>query len=94
LCVEWTPANLERLAGALRELDAELAVSADDSVPVPVLDARLLSDMEIANWSTRAGRLDMLRSIPTATRSRASSRSSPPAPPNSPWPSTGCRNGL
>jgi hypothetical protein len=62
--VEWSPENLDRLAGALRDLDAELTISPHESLPVPVIDARLLGNMEIGTWTTRAGGLDTLRGIP------------------------------
>jgi hypothetical protein len=64
VCVQWSPENLERLAAALRELDAELSISATETLRPPVLDARLLAGIQIGNWSTLAGRLDTLRDIP------------------------------
>jgi hypothetical protein len=60
---EWTPDNPSRLAQALTELHAGLSIGPDQTIPVPLIDRRLLSQMEIGNWSTDAGRLDVLRHI-------------------------------
>lgn len=55
------PANLECLAEALRELDAEIRTDAPQpsSVPLPP-DARLLATHEIWNLTTKYGNLDVV----------------------------------
>ena len=63
ICPDLAAANLQRLAEALTELHAELVVSLEETLPVPLIDARLLSQMEIGNWSTDAGRVDILQRI-------------------------------
>jgi hypothetical protein len=64
ICPELSPENLERLAQALTALNAELQIAADQTVPVPIIDGRLLAQMQIGNWSTDAGGLDLLQHIP------------------------------
>ncbi len=60
--------NLDRLAAAMRELNARLHVeglSDEESKRLPVqLDARTISRMEISIWSTDAGDLDVLADMP------------------------------
>lgn len=63
VCPEWTSDNLGRLAEALTELHAGLSIGPTQTVPVPLIDQRLLSQMEIGNWTTDAGRLDVLQHI-------------------------------
>jgi hypothetical protein len=68
LVPEWTDANLERLASALREADAELlAPQAREPVSFPI-DARSLRQFEVSTWRTRLGDLDVIVGTPTATR--------------------------
>ncbi|MFI5047288.1 MAG: hypothetical protein ACHQIG_09520 [Acidimicrobiia bacterium] len=60
--------NLDRLAGAMRELNARLRVEglSDDearTLPLPI-DAESLRSMEISTWRTNAGDLDLLMAIP------------------------------
>jgi hypothetical protein len=64
ICPQQTTENLERLAAALTELHAELQIAPGQTVPVPIIDARLLAQMQIGNWSTDAGGLDLLQQIP------------------------------
>jgi hypothetical protein len=64
ICPELTPENLERLAQALTALNAELQIAADQTVPVPIIDGRLLAQMQIGNWRTDAGGLDLVQYIP------------------------------
>jgi hypothetical protein len=71
ICPEWSRTNLDRLAAALRELGAELAISPGSTVPVPVIDGVLLSRMQIGTWHTRAGGFDILRGIPKTATSEA-----------------------
>jgi hypothetical protein len=66
ICPDLTVDNLQRLAEALTDLHAGLAVGSDQTVPVPLIDQRLLFQMEIGNWSTDAGRVDILQRIPAA----------------------------
>jgi len=73
-CVEWSDANLDRLSRALRELGAELAISARETVPVPIIDARLLSQMKIGTWQTNAGGFDVLKGIPKSKTAQAEFR--------------------
>ncbi len=68
--------NLQRLAGAMRELNARLRVEgmSDDearALPLPI-DAESLSRMDISTWRTDAGDLDVLTAIPTRDGGRAS----------------------
>jgi hypothetical protein len=64
ICPELSVKNLERLAQALTDLQARLQIAPDETVPVPIIDGRLLSQMQIGNWSTDAGGLDVLQHIP------------------------------
>jgi hypothetical protein len=45
-------------------LQAQLQIAPVQTVPVPIIDGRLLSQMQIGNWSTDAGGLDVLQHIP------------------------------
>ena len=60
-------ANLDRLAGALRELGAFLRVgglSDEEARALPtILDLESLARMEISTWRTDAGDLDVLRDL-------------------------------
>lgn len=60
--------NLDRLAAAMRDLNARLRVhglSENEAADLPVqLDAVTLNAMEISAWSTDAGDLDVLVDIP------------------------------
>ena len=65
--VDVTPArdngNLERLAAALHELDAQLRIDEPHPTLVPLpFDSRLLATSEIWNLMTRYGRLDLVLS--------------------------------
>ena len=71
ICPEWSRANLDRLGVTLRKLDAELAISPGNTVPVPIIDGVLLSRMQIGTWHTRAGGFDILRAIPKTATSEA-----------------------
>jgi len=71
ICPRWSAENLDRLAAALRELGAELAVAPSETIPVPVIDGVLLGRMEVATWQTRFGRFDVLRDIPKSATARA-----------------------
>lgn len=67
--------NLDRLAGAMRELNARLRVEgmSDEearALPLP-LDAESLARMDISTWRTDAGDLDVLTAIPTRDGGRA-----------------------
>jgi hypothetical protein len=64
ICPQLTAENLDRLAQALTALHAELQIAPGQTVPVPIIDARLLAQMQIGNWSTDAGGLDVLQHIP------------------------------
>lgn len=68
LVPEWTDANLERLATALREADARLvAPEAPEPIDFPI-DARSLRQFEVSTWRTALGDLDVVVGTPTATR--------------------------
>jgi hypothetical protein len=61
--------NLDRLASAMRELDARLRVDGmtdeeSRALPLPI-DAESLARMDISTWRTDAGDLDVLTAIPT-----------------------------
>lgn len=69
LCPAWSTENLERLAGALTELDARLLIpdGPANGVEVPI-DGRFLSAMELSTWRTSAGDLDVALGIPIDRR--------------------------
>ncbi|MHB8294869.1 MAG: hypothetical protein ACYDH5_09665 [Acidimicrobiales bacterium] len=60
--------NLDRLAAALRELNARLRVSGlsdEESAALPIqIDAILDQQTEFSNWRTDAGDLDVMKAIP------------------------------
>ena len=60
------PQNLERIAAALRELEAELRVTGGDSAPFPI-DARFLAEAESWTLVTKFGDLDLV-GMPPGTR--------------------------
>jgi hypothetical protein len=67
--------NLDRLASAMRELDARLRVDGmtdeeSRALPLPI-DAESLARMDISTWRTDAGDLDVLTAIPTRDGGRA-----------------------
>ena len=64
ICYERSPDNMERLADALRDLDAELR-GVDESVPFQ-LDARTLAEGDAFTFTTRLGPLDLL-GVPAGT---------------------------
>lgn len=66
ICPELTPENLDRLGRALTDLHAGLSVGTGETVPVPIIDQRLLTQLQIGNWNTDAGRVDVLHHIPSA----------------------------
>mgnify|MGYP007089162758 CR=1 FL=1 len=68
--------NLDRLALAMRELNARLRVDGmtdeeSRALPLPI-DAASLARMDISTWRTDAGDLDVLTAIPTRDGGRAS----------------------
>lgn len=65
VCPAWDEENLERVAGALRELGARLKVpdGPAEGVEFPV-DGAFLHRMELSTWRTSAGDLDVLMGIP------------------------------
>lgn len=67
LCPAWEPDNLDRLAAALRELDARLRDLPPD-IELPPIAGRTLRQMNIGTWRTSAGDLDVLRDIPSGDR--------------------------
>jgi hypothetical protein len=68
LVPDWTKANLERLASALREAEAKLvAPEAPEPVAFPI-DAPSLSQFEVSTWRTAYGDLDVVVGTPTAKR--------------------------
>jgi hypothetical protein len=67
ICPEPSEANLERLAGALRELEARIrAPDAPEGLPFSC-DAAFLRQMQLLNLTTRFGDLD-LSFLPAGTR--------------------------
>jgi len=67
LCPGWEPANLDRLAAALRELEARLRDLPPD-VELPPITGKTLREMSIGTWRTSAGDLDVLRDISSGDR--------------------------
>lgn len=45
-------------------MHAELQIAPDQALPVSIIDARLLAQMQLGNWTTDAGGLDILQHIP------------------------------
>jgi len=64
ICPELSGENLQRLGDALTALQAQLLIAPGQTVPVPIIDGMLLSRMQIGNWNTDAGGLDVLQHIP------------------------------
>jgi hypothetical protein len=68
LVPEWTDENLDRLASALVEAEAEL-LAPDAQAPIAFpIDTRSLRQFEVSTWRTRLGDLDVVVGTPTATR--------------------------
>jgi hypothetical protein len=68
LVPDWTRANLERLASALREAEAKLvAPEAPEPVAFPI-DAHSLNQFEVPTWRTAYGDLDVVVGTPTTKR--------------------------
>ncbi len=69
ICPAWSAENLDRLAAALRELDARLKIGEGSIETLEVaLDAKTIANLEIGAWRTRAGDVDVLLGIPKASR--------------------------
>jgi hypothetical protein len=65
---EWSTANLERLAGALRAVGAKLHPrGTSEPVDFPI-DAGSLRRFEVSTWRTPLGDLDVIIGTPTAHR--------------------------
>ena len=71
VCVEFSNANLTRLAAALQQLGAELRISPTETLRTPFMDAEFLSQIPIGTWRTTAGDLDTLQGIANGPDSRA-----------------------
>ncbi len=69
VCPAWDGENLQRLASALRELDARLRIpdGPPRGVEVPI-DGAFLRRLEVSTWRTTAGDLDILLGIPRDDR--------------------------
>ncbi len=65
ICYQRSPENLERLAAALTDLDAELR-GVDEDVPF-LLDAQTLANGDSFTFTTRLGALDIL-GVPAGTQ--------------------------
>ncbi len=68
LVPEWTDHNLDRLASALREAEAELQAPGAPAPVVFPIDAHSLRQFEVSTWRTRLGDIDVIVGTPTATR--------------------------
>ena len=70
-----TRENLDRLAGALRELGARLRVAGmtdEEARELPVVvDGATLAAFGSTTWATDAGSIDVLHDLPTATGRRS-----------------------
>jgi hypothetical protein len=70
-----TGENLDRLAGALRELGARLRVAGmtdEEARELPVVvDGATLAAFGSTTWATDAGSIDVLHDLPTATGRRS-----------------------
>lgn len=67
VCPLWESENLDRLAAALRELDARLRDAPADVV-FPPITAHTLREIRLGTWRTSAGDLDVLEDIPSGDR--------------------------
>ncbi|MGH9279360.1 MAG: nucleotidyl transferase AbiEii/AbiGii toxin family protein [Acidimicrobiales bacterium] len=69
-----TYANLDRLAAALRDLNARVRVEGLDDAEAALLPVRIdresLGRMEISTWRTDAGDFDILADLPSSDGSR------------------------
>lgn len=68
LCLEWTDANQGDMAAALRELGGRLIFEGTSMELTP--DAQLMRGMELGNWETTAGQIDVLLGIPQRSRTK------------------------
>lgn len=65
LCPAWTDENLDRVAHALRDLDARVKIGEGSIETLEVkIEGRFIRTMEIGPWRTPAGDIDLLLGIP------------------------------
>jgi hypothetical protein len=65
ICPAWDNENLDRLAGAMRDLNARLKIPDGPPEGVPIaIESASLRRMEIGTWRTDAGDIDILLGIP------------------------------
>lgn len=65
---EWTDKNLDRLASALRDAEAELQTPGSGPPVALPIDARSLRQFEVSTWRTRLGDIDVIIGTPTTAR--------------------------
>jgi hypothetical protein len=69
LCPAWTTENLDRVAAALKDLNARMKIGEGSIELLEVaLDGKTLANMEIAPWRTTAGDVDIILGIPRSSR--------------------------
>jgi hypothetical protein len=61
---DWSVENLDRLAAALRSVDAKLRVPGDSEPVASELSAGSLGDFEVSTWRTTVGDLDVIVGTP------------------------------
>jgi hypothetical protein len=66
ICPAWNSENLERLTGALRDLDAALRLRPDLEPTIVRPNPDLLREFSVTLWRTPAGNLDVLLGVSTA----------------------------
>lgn len=67
ICPAFSLENLDRVADALRTLDARVSLGpGQERYRHPTLDGRTLRGMELSTWETTAGSLDVLHHIPVS----------------------------
>jgi hypothetical protein len=70
ICPEFSLENLDRVAEALRALDARVHLGpGHEPYPHPNLDGRTLRGMELSTWETTAGSFDVVHHIPVSSTS-------------------------
>ncbi len=65
---DWSPANLDRLADALRSVDAMLRPIGHHEPVAFDISAASLRNFEVSTWRTRLGDLDVIIGTPTGRR--------------------------
>jgi hypothetical protein len=62
---DWEPANLERLAAALRECGAEFRAPGSTATTAIPVDATALRQFEVSTWRTELGDVEVIAGTPS-----------------------------